>query len=178
MRNAERIPWLRRICGFSVAAMATIAAAQAQQDSHQINLKVDAAAAAAYDFGPLRQRLQAAIDQDEVPCASMLVIAGDKVVFKEAFGWADIENKKPMATDTICHLASSTKWVTAAVIMTVVDEGKMSLDDPVGKFFPELKDIPVKDSDQTRESDHSPVLFPNLGNSATGRPAIHSQAGH
>ncbi|MCI0749267.1 MAG: beta-lactamase family protein [Nevskiales bacterium] len=111
-------------------------------------LTVDRKAAAAHDFTALRQLLQGAVDREKVPCASMLLMHQDRVLFKEAFGWADIENKKPMQTDTICHLASATKWITAAGLMTAVEEGLISLDDPVGKYLPGLRDIPVKGSNQ------------------------------
>lgn len=110
-------------------------------------LKVDAQAAARYDLAALRKMLQAAVDSQKVPCCSLLLLHKDKVVFKEAFGWADVEKKKPLTTDSICHLASSTKWITAAGMMALVDEGKIVLDDPIGKYFPAFKDMPIEGSD-------------------------------
>ena len=66
----------------------------------------------------------------------------DKVVFKEAYGLIDIENKTPFRTDAVCQLASTTKWVSGSILMAAVEEGKVSLDDPVGKYFPQYGDMP------------------------------------
>jgi CubicO group peptidase (beta-lactamase class C family) len=59
----------------------------------------------------------------------------------EAVGYQDLESKTPMRTDTVFRLASVTKPVTCAGIMILVDEGRLSLIDPVEKFLPELKDL-------------------------------------
>jgi CubicO group peptidase (beta-lactamase class C family) len=71
-----------------------------------------------------------------------------KVVFKEAYGLIDIENKKPFQTDSVCAIASSTKWISGATLMAAIAEGKLSLDDPVGKYFPAYADMPVQGSSE------------------------------
>lgn len=55
-------------------------------------------------------------------------------------GFADRETKRPMAKDTMFSVCSNTKTVTSALVLTFVEEGKLGLDDPVSKFFPEFKD--------------------------------------
>lgn len=140
------------VCGAIFLTLAdggmTFQRAATEKAAASFSLEVDQKAAAAYDFTALRKLLQNAVDSGKAPSASMLLMRRDKVIFKEAFGWADIENKRPLRTDTVCHLASSTKWITAAAIMAAVEEGLISLDDPVGKYLPDLKDIPVKGSSQ------------------------------
>jgi CubicO group peptidase (beta-lactamase class C family) len=108
--------------------------------------EVDPSAARKYDFSALRARMKQAVDKGRVPGISVLVMRHDKVVFKEAYGLSDIENKIPFRTDLVCQLASSTKWVSGATLMAAVEEGKLSLDDPIGKYFPQFKDIPIKNS--------------------------------
>jgi len=62
-----------------------------------------------------------------------------KVVQLSAVGYQDLETKTPMRTDTIFEVMSLTKAVTAASILTLVDEGKISLVDPVEDYVPEFK---------------------------------------
>ena len=60
-----------------------------------------------------------------------------EIVSKGAFGWVDAENTLPMQEDTIFEMASITKQFTAAAIMLLVREGKLSVDDEYTKYYPE-----------------------------------------
>ena len=60
-----------------------------------------------------------------------------EIVSKGAFGWVDAGNTLPMQEDTIFEMASVTKQFTAAAIMLLVRDGKLSVDDEYTKFFPE-----------------------------------------
>jgi CubicO group peptidase (beta-lactamase class C family) len=70
-----------------------------------------------------------------------LVARHGHVASFEAVGYQDLETKTPMRTDTVFRLASVTKPVTCAGIMILVDEGLLSLIDPVEKFLPEFKGL-------------------------------------
>jgi len=70
-----------------------------------------------------------------------LVARHGHVASLEAVGYQDLESKTPMRTDTVFRLASVTKPVTCAGIMILVDEGRLSLIDPVEKFLPEFKGL-------------------------------------
>ena len=70
-----------------------------------------------------------------------LVARHGRVASLEAVGYQDLESKTPMRTDTIVRLASVTKPVTCAGVMILVDEGRLSLIDPVEKFLPEFKGL-------------------------------------
>lgn len=72
------------------------------------------------------------------PGAVVLVIQGGKVVHKKGYGLADVENKTPIGLDTAFDLASVSKQFTAMAIMMLVERGKLSYDDNLSKFFPEL----------------------------------------
>src|SRR5580698_9668148 len=72
-----------------------------------------------------------------------LVARHGHVASLEAVGYQDIESKTPMRTDTVFRLASVTKPVTCAGIMVLVDDGRLSLIDPVEKFLPEFKGLKV-----------------------------------
>lgn len=112
------------------------------------NLTVDTNAAAKYDFSAVRDRIKQAVEKGEAPNGSLLVMHRGKVVFREAFGWSDIDGKVPFRTDTVCQIASSTKWVSGAALMAVVEEGKLSLVDFVGKYFPAFADMPISGSEK------------------------------
>lgn len=67
-----------------------------------------------------------------------LVMRDGKIVHQSAAGNADLDKKTPMTTDSVFWIASMTKSVSATTIMTLVDEGKLSLDEPASKWLPEL----------------------------------------
>jgi CubicO group peptidase (beta-lactamase class C family) len=63
----------------------------------------------------------------------------------ETFGMADVEAGKPMARDAIFRLMSMTKPVIALAALTLLDEGKFTLDEPISKHCPEWRDAKVKE---------------------------------
>jgi CubicO group peptidase (beta-lactamase class C family) len=68
--------------------------------------------------------------------------------YLEAFGWQDIEAKKPMPKDAIFRLQSMTKPIIAACAMSLYDEGKFTLDEPISKHLPEWKEPKVLENGQ------------------------------
>ena len=65
------------------------------------------------------------------------------------WGWADEENKVKFDADTVCWAASNTKGIAAAAVLTLVDEGRIDLDDPVSKYLTEFANLKVKEKDGT-----------------------------
>ena len=90
---------------------------------------------------------------DSYKLAGAIAVIADKtgkVRYENLLGYADVEAKKPMSKDTLFWIASMTKMFAGASIMMLADEGKVSLDDPVTQFIPELeKWMVVEESDQT-----------------------------
>jgi len=82
--------------------------------------------------------MQDFIEKKEIAGAVTLVATRDRVIALDAVGQADAEKELPMKEDTIFWIASMTKPVTAAAVLILQDEGKLSIDDPVGKYIPEL----------------------------------------
>jgi len=78
----------------------------------------------------------AGLDKDMVPGVSYVVLRNGRVVKTGAFGVTDVETKQPWRYDTICRIYSMTKNVTVLGFMLLVNEGRVSLEDPVSKFFP------------------------------------------
>ncbi len=73
--------------------------------------------------------------------AVVLVADRDKTLGTEAIGFADIAAGVPMHTDALFWIASQSKPMTAVALMTLVDAGKVRLDDPVEKYLPEFGGI-------------------------------------
>src|SRR5271167_3231409 len=73
------------------------------------------------------------IANGKIPGAIVLIQQHGKPVYHEFFGVRDVATKEPMTDDTIFRLFSMTKPITSVVAMQLIDEGKMSLDDPVSK---------------------------------------------
>ena len=91
------------------------------------------------------ERMREFVQKKEVAGTVTLVATKDKVVHLEAVGQADTAGNKPMREDTIFWIASMTKPITATAVMMLQDEGKLSVEDPVGKYIPELKDLKTKE---------------------------------
>ncbi len=107
---------------------------------------VVAVAAAAIEARQVEQPGAAAIDQvfarwtSNTPGCAVGVSEGGKVVFDKAYGMADLEHGAPNAAGTIFEAGSVSKQFTAAAILLLAREGRLSLDDPVRKYIPELPD--------------------------------------
>lgn len=68
----------------------------------------------------------------------MFVADRDGLLAAEAVGWADIEARKPLMPGSFFWIASQTKPITAIAIMMLVEEGKLTLDDPIEKHLPDF----------------------------------------
>ena len=90
---------------------------------------------------------------DSYKLAGYVAIIADKtgkVHFRNIAGYADVEAKKAMREDNVFWIASMTKMFAGASIMMLVDEGKVSLDDPVTRFIPQLeKWMVIEEKDQS-----------------------------
>ena len=70
-----------------------------------------------------------------IPGVSLAVVRGGRIVKAKGYGLANIEARSPAAHDSVYEIGSLTKQFTAAAIMLLVEDGKISLDDPVTKYF-------------------------------------------
>jgi len=88
-------------------------------------------------FAPEAEALLARNYPAEGPGAAVLVARGDTVLFRGARGEADIATHAPLRPDSVFRIASITKQFTAAGLLTLVEAGKVSLDDPLSKYLPD-----------------------------------------
>jgi CubicO group peptidase (beta-lactamase class C family) len=76
------------------------------------------------------------VNEGRVAGAVGLVLRDGKVVYERAVGWADKENNRRMQPDTIFRIASQTKAVTSVAALILVEEGRLTLTDTVGRYIP------------------------------------------
>jgi CubicO group peptidase (beta-lactamase class C family) len=93
--------------------------------------------------------LKTAVEKKQVAGGSALIARNGQVVFKATVGRQDIEGNLPISDGTIFRIASMSKPITSVGIMILVQDGKLSVTDPLSKFFPEFKEmkvlVPAKD---------------------------------
>ncbi|MCB0942838.1 MAG: beta-lactamase family protein, partial [Mycobacterium sp.] len=90
-----------------------------------------------------RASIVQAVEAGLLAGAVTLVWQGGKVLQVNEIGHRDVQAKLPMQRDTIFRIASMTKPVTVAAAMSLVEEGKLALSDPVTRWLPELADVRV-----------------------------------
>ena len=73
------------------------------------------------------------------PGGSVMIMKGDEVFFAKSYGIADMETKAPIDANTFFNIASVSKQFTAMAILKLHQEGKLSLEDNIKKYFPEFK---------------------------------------
>ena len=95
---------------------------------------LDANGAAAID-----RMFEMAIDKGDIPGVVAAVVNKDQILYLKAFGKQDVAKGIPMSTDTLFRIASMTKPVTSVGIMMLYEQGKLRLDDAVGKYLPAYK---------------------------------------
>ncbi|WP_342725327.1 serine hydrolase domain-containing protein [Bradyrhizobium sp. B097] len=89
----------------------------------------------------LRQKSEA----KEIPGVVAIAATGKDVIYEGAFGKRDLSKSDPMTADSVFWIASMTKAVTCAGAMQLVEQGKLSLDEPIGKLLPDLAAVQVLD---------------------------------
>ena len=100
---------------------------------------------------PLRDLLETSVERGTVPGAAALVARGDDVEVAEA---GEVER------ESIVRIASITKPITAAAIMILVDDGLVSLDDPIARWLPELASPLVVRTPESAIDDVVPATHP------------------
>lgn len=138
-----------------------------------------ATSAAEFDsekLAQVRTRMQKFVDQNDV--SGLVVVVGNAqgIVLHEALGQSNLERKEPMAKDAIFRIASMTKPITALGIMQLVDDGKLTIDDPVEKHLPEFKGQMIvleKQGDKvTLGKPERPITLKDLLTHTSGLPAF------
>ena len=139
--NNIRAAFFRRVLAFAlVAAPVGLAAAEA---SGQIPLGLPGERPAALGFSPkglerVETFVRGEVDAKHYAGAVWLVARDGKIAAHGASGLRDVDGNLPMTEDTIFRIFSMTKPVTVVAAMTLIEEGRLTLDDPVARYLPAL----------------------------------------
>lgn len=82
--------------------------------------------------------LRSAVDRKDVPGMVALVTDRERVLYQGAFGVADVASGRPLTPDALFRIASMTKPITSVALMQLIEQGRLTLDDPAENYLPEL----------------------------------------
>ena len=92
----------------------------------------------------IHSAMEKAIAQKQAAGIVTLAMKDGKIIHHDAAGFANVAKKAPMQKDSLFWIASMTKSVSITTIMTLVDEGKLSLDEPASKWMPSLGKVKLQ----------------------------------
>lgn len=100
-----------------------------------------------FDMAAMDAMLSAAVESGEVIGVQALVFDEGKTVYRGMYGLADRERNIPVAADSVYRVYSMTKPMTSALIMDLIEEGKLGLSEPASKYIPQLAQMKVASLD-------------------------------
>ena len=106
--------------------------------------------------------MQAYVDRGVYAGINTLIARRGKVVHAGAFGWRDKEAGSPMTADTIFRLYSMTKPIICTALMTLLEEGRFRLIEPVAKYIPAFGAVKVLEADGKLVAPVRPILIRDL----------------
>lgn len=142
---------LRNLCSTCIGAVAfmlsSTIAAQATT-SASTSFPVYSTEAAGSDFDPakiaaLEARMQKFVEDGDAKGIATLLVKDGKVISHMQAGLRRVSDNAPITEDTIYRIYSMTKPITGVALMTLFEQGKFSLDDPISKFIPEFENLKV-----------------------------------
>lgn len=114
----------------------------------------------------LAAQLRSLVDEGRRAGIVSGILRHGKLVHFQSYGSRNLEQALPMEGDTIFRLYSMTRAVTAVGLLTLCDEGRLKLDDPVADYLPEFADTPVikevRDGEVVTEPQQSPLTIYHL----------------
>jgi CubicO group peptidase (beta-lactamase class C family) len=106
--------------------------------------------------------MQAYVDRGVYAGVSTLIARRGRIVHSEQFGWRDKEAQAPTSADTIFRLYSMTKPIVCVGLMTLLEEARCTLLDPLAKFVPTFGGVKVLEADGSLVNPARPVMLRDL----------------
>lgn len=125
----------------------------------------------AQDFSSIDSIIQVQIQKHNTPGAVGLIIKDGVTIYDKAFGYANLEQKIPMSSQSIFRIASQTKAIVSVACLQLVQKNQIGLDDPIQKYFPSFA--------QQKVVSGSPdsIVLVNLQRPITVRDLLTHQSG-
>lgn len=138
MRN----PNLKQICAFLIIGILFLLIGSCGSDkgnNRELNYMADSPLARSFDsiFEPLFC--------DDEPGAIVMAMSGDSIIYNRSFGIADMESGEAITDRTLFNVSSASKLFTSVALLKLCEDGKISLDDTLNKFFPEFHGVFFKE---------------------------------
>jgi CubicO group peptidase (beta-lactamase class C family) len=130
----------------AAAALVLLLGATAAGSSSSAHAEIPAPEARSFSRAKLErvgEYIRNEIATGTIPGATVLIQQHGRPVYSENFGVRDVDGKRPMTADTIFRLYSMSKPITSVAAMMLVEDGKLSLADPVAKYLPGFADVKV-----------------------------------
>jgi len=112
------------------------------------------------DLRAVDAALQQWIDRDQLAGVSYAVLRGGALAAQRCLGWADKEAREPLRDDHLFRIFSNTKLVTGCAALQLLEQGRFSLDDPIGEYIPALANLRVLRPGATALDDTEPAREP------------------
>lgn len=122
--------------------------------------------------------VQGAVDNGTIAGANVLAVHKGEVLYKGSIGYADAEEKKPLAWDSIFRLFSMSKPVTSVATLILMEQGKIDLLDKVGKYIPEFDKMQYFDKDGNVKDCTQDLTILHLLNMTSGIPYANDYSPH
>ncbi|MBA3673891.1 MAG: beta-lactamase family protein [Chitinophagaceae bacterium] len=100
--------------------------------------------------------------KDNIGCMNIGIVLKGSLIWTNSYGFADSKRNNKANINLIFPMASITKQFTSLMLMQLVEKGKVSLSDPVEKYFPEIKSL------KTKFTGRSPITFLQLATHTSG----------
>lgn len=89
----------------------------------------------------IHQFLNESVERKEIPGGALLLLQDGQILYKDGFGYADLNNKKSFQATTPIRIASLSKPLIATLIVALVAEGKIDLDESIASYLPEFNSL-------------------------------------
>ncbi len=116
----------------------------------------------------LRAYLKKTVDDGYFAGVTSAVMQGGNVLQHDAFGFRDVEDKKPMTNDTVFRIASSTKAIVGVALMMLYEEGAWKLTDKLADHIPQFKNLKVRGKDGSLEEPVQPQTMAQIMSHSAG----------
>jgi CubicO group peptidase (beta-lactamase class C family) len=111
----------------------------------------------------LEPEIKAVLEAGKIPSCTVALVAGDQIVWQQAYGYSNLWAKTPARLDTVYLIGSTFKAMATFALLQLQEQGKFKLDEPVNKYLGDLK---IKGEDPK-----NPVTFRHLLTHVSGMPA-------
>jgi CubicO group peptidase (beta-lactamase class C family) len=128
---------------FLLAALAWLALASVGFAQNLPMAKPEAVGLSAERLAHITETLRANIAKGEIPGAVLLIARHGKIGYFETLGALDPQSKAPMTEDAIFRIYSMSKPITTVAAMTLFEDGRLGIEEPVGKYLPQLLKLQV-----------------------------------